>query len=159
MAHEQVPPMFEPDAESMPPERLADLQQERLRGLVDRLLAAGGVQAGRLGDAGVTSGAGVTFGDLNRLPMTGKADLWGGYPFGMFAVPLSDVVTLHGSSGTGGRPTLVGYTRADLRLWGRLFGPPLAPARARPAPIAAHGHRHRPVTRRRGNHQRGARPG
>src|SRR5258708_23394124 len=106
MTHEQVPPMFEPDAESMPPERLADLQQERLRGLVDRLLAAGGVQAGRLGDAGVTSGADVTFGDLNRLPLTGKADLWGGYPFGMLAVPLSDVVTLHGSRRTRRPPPL-----------------------------------------------------
>ncbi|HEX4660745.1 MAG TPA: phenylacetate--CoA ligase [Streptosporangiaceae bacterium] len=135
MTDQQAPPMFEPDAESMRPEQLADLQQERLRGLVDRLLAAGGVQAGRLGDAGVTSGADVTFGDLNRLPMTGKADLWGGYPFGMLAVPLSEVVTLHGSSGTGGRPTLVGYTRADLRLWARMCARALAAAGAGAASI------------------------
>src|SRR3984893_324060 len=135
MTDEQAPPMFEPDAESMPPEQLADLQQDRLRGLIDRLLAAGGVQAARLRDAGVTSGADVTFGDLSRLPMTGKDDLWGGYPFGMLAVPLSDVVTLHGSSGTGGRPTLVGYTRGDLRLWARMCARALAAAGARPASI------------------------
>ena len=135
MTDKQAPPMFEPDAESMPPEQLADLQQERLRGLVDRLLAADGVQAARLREAGVTSGADVTFGDLYRLPMTGKDDLWGGYPFGMFAVPLSDVVTLHGSSGTGGRPTLVGYTRGDLRLWARMCARALAAAGAGPASI------------------------
>src|SRR5260221_11398597 len=109
--------MFEPDAESLPPEQLADLQQERLRGLVDRLLAADGVQAARLREAGVTSGADVTFGDLYRLPMTGKDDLWGGYPFGMVAVPLSDVVTPPGSRGTGGRPPLVRGTRREPRPW------------------------------------------
>src|SRR5262249_62189839 len=98
----QAPPMFEPDAESMPPERLAGLQQERLRGLIDRLLAAGGVQAARLTQAGVTSGADVTFDDLDRLPMTGKYDLWDGYPFGMLAVDLPDGVTPPGSSCPGG---------------------------------------------------------
>src|SRR5215472_8408522 len=89
MTEQQAPPMFEPDAESMPPERLAGLQQERLRRLIDRLLAAGGVQAARLAQAGVTSGADVAFGDLDRLPMTGKSDLWAGYPFGMCARALA----------------------------------------------------------------------
>jgi phenylacetate-CoA ligase len=135
MTDEQPPPMFDPDAESMPPEQLAGLQQDRLRGLIDRLLAGGGVQAARLADAGVTRGDQVTFEDLSRLPMTGKADLWDGYPFGMFAVPLSDVVTVHGSSGTGGRPTLVGYTRGDLRLWARMCARALAAAGAGPGSI------------------------
>jgi phenylacetate-CoA ligase len=114
MTDDRAVPMFEPDAESMPAEQLAELQQTRLRGLIGRLLAADGIQAGRLKDAGVASGADVTLADLPRLPMTGKDDLWRGYPFGMFAVPSEEVVALHGSSGTGGRPTLVGYTRADL---------------------------------------------
>ena len=135
MTDEQAPPMFEPEAESMPREQLADLQQERLCGLIDRLLAAGGVHAGRLADAGVSSGADVTFEQLSLLPMTGKDDLWRGYPFGMFAVPLSEVVVLHGSSGTGGRPTLVGYTVADLRLWARTCARALAAAGAGPASI------------------------
>jgi phenylacetate-CoA ligase len=135
MTDEQAPPMFEPDAESMPPAQLADLQQDRLRGLIDRLLAAKGVQAARLRDAGVTRGGDVTFGEISGLPMTGKDDLWHGYPFGMFAVALSDVVTLHGSSGTGGRPTLVGYTRGDLRLWARMCARALAAAGAGPASI------------------------
>jgi phenylacetate-coenzyme A ligase PaaK-like adenylate-forming protein len=135
MTEQQPAPMFEPDAEAMPPEQLAGLQQDRLRGLVDRLLAAGGVQAGRLGEAGVASGADVALADLPRLPMTAKDDLWRGYPFGMFAVEPADVITLHGSSGTGGRPTLVGYTAADLRLWARMCARTLAAAGARPASL------------------------
>jgi phenylacetate-coenzyme A ligase PaaK-like adenylate-forming protein len=132
MTDDHAVPMFEPDAESMPRERLAGLQQERLRGLIGRLLAAGGVQAGRLKEAGVASGDDVTIADLPRLPMTGKDDLWHGYPFGMFAVKPDDVVALHGSSGTGGRPTLVGYTRADLRIWSRMCARALAAAGAGP---------------------------
>jgi phenylacetate-coenzyme A ligase PaaK-like adenylate-forming protein len=135
MTEQQAAPMFEPDAESMHPEQLAGLQQERLRGLVDQLLKAEGIQAARLREAGVTSGADVALGDLPRLPMTVKDDLWRGYPFGTFAVPLSDVVSLHGSSGTGGRPTLVGYTRGDLRLWARMCARALAAAGAGPASI------------------------
>jgi phenylacetate-coenzyme A ligase PaaK-like adenylate-forming protein len=135
MTSERTSPMFEPDAESMPQEGLAELQQDRLRGMIDRLLAAGGVQAGRLKDAGVAGGAEVSLADLPRLPMTAKDDLWRGYPFGMFAVKPEDVVTLHGSSGTGGRPTLVGYTSADLRLWSRMCARALAAAGAGPASL------------------------
>ena len=135
MTDERAAPMFEPGAESMPQEQLAGLQQDRLRGLIDRLLAAGGIQAGRLADAGVGRGADVTLADLPRLPMTAKDDMWRGYPFGMFAVPPADVVAVHGSSGTGGRPTLVGYTRADLALWARMCARALAAAGAGPASI------------------------
>jgi phenylacetate-CoA ligase len=130
-----VAPIFEPEAESMPAEQRAGLQQERLRGLVDRLLAAKGVQAERMSQAGITTGADVALTDLARLPMTAKEDLWRAYPFGMFAVPRSDVVVLHGSSGTGGRPTLVGYTRGDLRLWARVCARALAAAGAGPGSI------------------------
>ncbi len=62
--------------------------------------------------------------------MTAKPDLWDGYPFGLLAVPRSEVVTVHGSSGTGGRPTLVAYTRGDLRLWARMCARALAGAGA-----------------------------
>ena len=79
--------MFQPDAEAMPVEQRAKLQEERLRGLVDRLLAAAGVQAERLRAAGVTSGADVGLADLPRLPVTEKKDLWAAYPFGMLGVP------------------------------------------------------------------------
>ena len=122
--------MFEPDAEAMPPEELARLQDQRLRALVSRLLALDGLQAQRLRAAGVTSSADVSVVDLPLLPMTGKEDLWKSYPFGMVGVEPQDVVAVHGSSGTGGRPTLVAYTRADLALWARMCARALAAAGA-----------------------------
>ncbi len=134
-ADDSVAPMFEPDAESMPHERRAELQGERLRGLVGRLLAAGGVQAGRLADAGVTSGGDVGLDSLAALPTTSKQDLWDAYPFGLLAVPREEVVAVHGSSGTGGRPTLVSYSRADIALWSRMCARALAAAGARPGSI------------------------
>ncbi len=128
--------MFEPDAESMPAGQREELQLERLRALADRLLALGGLQGERLKSAGVTGGADITtLGELPRLPMTVKSDLWEAYPFGMIGVPASDVVAVHGSSGTGGRPTLVAYTRADLALWARMCARALVAAGATPASI------------------------
>jgi phenylacetate-coenzyme A ligase PaaK-like adenylate-forming protein len=135
MKQHRATAMFEPEAETMPPEQRHALQAGRLSAMIDRLLAAGGVQAGRLREAGVTSGADVALGDLPRLPMTAKDDLWRGYPFGMFAVPRSELAAVHASSGTGGRPTLVGYTRADLRLWARMCARALAAAGAGPGSI------------------------
>jgi phenylacetate-coenzyme A ligase PaaK-like adenylate-forming protein len=123
--------MFEPDAEAMPPGQREQLQLGRLRTMVDRLLSLGGVQAGRLRAAGVQAGADITaLADLPRLPTTAKSDLWDAYPLGMVGVPTADVVAVHGSSGTGGRPTLVAYTRADLALWARMCARALAAAGA-----------------------------
>jgi phenylacetate-coenzyme A ligase PaaK-like adenylate-forming protein len=135
MSAAEVPAMFEPDAESMAAEQLAGLQTERLRDLVDRLIAAGGLQGTRLKDAGVSAGADVNLATLRRLPTTAKADLWEAYPFGLLAVPREDVVAVHGSSGTGGRPTLVSYTRGDLRLWARMCARALAAAGATKASL------------------------
>ena len=133
-----VPAMFEPDAESMPAGQRAALQQDRLRALVGRLLAAGGLQAERLAQAGLRSGADaarLSLADLPSLPMTTKQDLWDGYPFGLLAVPREQVVVVHGSSGTGGRPTLVSYSRADIALWARMCARALAAAGAGPGSI------------------------
>jgi phenylacetate-coenzyme A ligase PaaK-like adenylate-forming protein len=127
--------MFEPDAESMPAEQRAGLQQDRLRGLIDRLIEAGGVQGERLKAIGVAGGGDVTLDDLPRLPVTVKDDMWDAYPLGMLAVDRSEVVAFHGSSGTGGRPTLVAYTRADLALWARMCARALAAAGATSASI------------------------
>jgi phenylacetate-coenzyme A ligase PaaK-like adenylate-forming protein len=130
MSAPEVPVMFEPDAEAMPAELLTGLQLERLRALVDRLLALGGLQATRLKEAGVAAGADVNLATLSRLPTTDKRDLWQAYPFGLLAVPREEVVAVHGSSGTGGRPTLVAYTRDDLKLWARMCARALAAAGA-----------------------------
>src|SRR3954464_7743216 len=112
--------MFDPRAEGMSADERHAVQGDRLRDLIDRLLAADGVQAERLRAAGVNAGAAVGMRDLAKLPTAEKQDLWDHYPFGMLAVPREEVVAVHGSSGTGGRPTLVGYTKADLDLWGQM---------------------------------------
>jgi phenylacetate-CoA ligase len=122
--------MFEPEAESMPAEQRAELQQDRLRGLVDRLLAADVVLGGRLRSVGVDRGRDIGLDDLPRLPLAEKKDLWAAYPFGMLGVDRTEVVVFHGSSGTGGRPTVVGYTRRDLELWARVCARALAAAGA-----------------------------
>ncbi|GAB2866371.1 phenylacetate--CoA ligase [Actinoallomurus bryophytorum] len=110
----------------------AVVQQARLRGLVDRLVAAGGTQGERLREAGVAGGADVGLGDLAKLPFTTKQDLWDSYPYGMLAVPMRDVVVVHGSSGSRGRPTLVPYTQGDLELWAAMCARSLVCAGAGP---------------------------
>ena len=117
-------------AETMSVDERAALQARRLRALVDRLLAADGRQAQRLRDAGVTAGAGLELSDLPRLPTLAKTDFWEQYPFGLLAVDPAEVVCVHGSSGTSGRPTLVAYTENDLRLWGHVMARSLAGAGA-----------------------------
>ncbi len=70
--------------------------------------------------------------DLARFPFTSKADLRDNYPFGMFAVPRAEVSRIHASSGTTGRPTVVGYTAADLDTWSSLMARSLRAAGVRP---------------------------
>jgi phenylacetate-CoA ligase len=118
-------------AETMSVDERTDLQTGRLRALIDRLLTApDGVQARRLREAGIDAGTGVDLTDLPSLPTVTKQDLWDAYPFGMLAVPLDDCVCVHGSSGTRGRPTLVGYTEGDVAIWARVMARGLAGAGA-----------------------------
>jgi len=124
--------VFDPVAEGMSADERAAVQGRRLRELVARLLAVGGVQGERLRAAGVEAGAAVTLDGLAGLPTTSKQDLWDHYPFGMLAVPREHIVAVHGSSGTGGRPTLVAYTRGDLELWAAMCARSLVACGARP---------------------------
>ena len=81
----------------------------------------------RLREAGVTSPEDVrSLDDLSRLPLTRKVDLRDHYPFGLFAVPREQVVRIHASSGTRGKPTVVGYTRNDLDVWSEVMARTLA---------------------------------
>jgi phenylacetate-CoA ligase len=75
------------------------------------------------------------FSDLARFPFTTKQDLRDGYPFGLFAVPRTDVVRVHASSGTTGKPTVVGYTARDIETWASLMARSLRAAGARPGDI------------------------
>jgi phenylacetate-CoA ligase len=117
-------------AETLSVDERAGVQTQRLRALVERLLDVGGEQGRRLRAAGVDGGAGLELSDLAGLPTLTKSDLWENYPFGMLAVPLEDCVCVHGSSGTGGRPTLVAYTDADIDLWAHVMARCLAGAGA-----------------------------
>ena len=75
----------------------------------------------KLHEAGASQGNIKTLEDIRRIPFTKKQDLREGYPFGFFAVPLSKVVRIHTTSGTTGKPTVVGYTKKDLETWSELI--------------------------------------
>ncbi len=77
-----------------------------------------------------------SLGDIHRLPFTSKTELRDNYPFGLFAVPRSEVVRIHASSGTTGKPTVVGYTRDDIRTWASLVARSTRAAGGRPGDIA-----------------------
>ncbi|MEJ5186319.1 MAG: phenylacetate--CoA ligase [Candidatus Geothermincolales bacterium] len=101
-------------------EKLQELQLERLRNTVDRLYRQVPFYRKRLDEIGYRPGDIRSLEDLRRLPFTTKDDLRDNYPFGLFAVPLRDIVRIHASSGTTGKPTVVGYTAGDLRTWADL---------------------------------------
>jgi phenylacetate-CoA ligase len=110
------------EIEVAPRERLAALQLERLRAVVARLLERVAPARERLHAAGVTAADDVaSLDDLAGLPFTTKAELHDHYPFGLLAVAREELVRIHASSGTGGRSTVVGYTRADLETWTELM--------------------------------------
>ena len=86
----------------------------------------------KLDAAGVTPQDCRRLEDLARFPFTAKADLRETYPFGMFAVPMDRVVRIHASSGTTGKPTVVGYTAKDIDTWAQLMARSIRAAGARP---------------------------
>jgi phenylacetate-CoA ligase len=109
-------------AETMERERLERLQLERLRQTVARVLAHQPLGAERLAQSGIRAPADLrTLADLERVPFAAKGDLRTHYPFGLLAVPREALVRVHASSGTHGKPTVVGYTRADLEDWTELM--------------------------------------
>ena len=86
-------------------------------------------------DAGVAPDEVTSLADLARFPFTTKADLRANYPFGMFAVPREQVARVHASSGTTGRPTVVGYTREDIDTWAELMARSIRAAGGRPGDL------------------------
>jgi phenylacetate-CoA ligase len=126
---------FDREAETLPRARLDALQTERLRAVVARAGAATPFYRARFAEAGVDPAAIASPADVARLPFTRKGDLRDNYPFGLFAVPREKVVRLHASSGTKGKPTVVGYTAADIALWAACCARALACAGARPGDV------------------------
>jgi phenylacetate-CoA ligase len=122
--------------ETLPRPELRALQLERLRATVGRVLEGQPLGTARLRDAGVTAPGDVgALDDVMRLPFTVKADLRDTYPFGLFAVPREQLVRVHASSGSHGKPTVVGYTRADLEAWTELMARCMTMAGVRPGMV------------------------
>lgn len=113
--------MFSPEIETMERSRLSELQLERLRDTVRRCEERVPFYRNKLREHGITWKDIQSLDDIGKLPFTTKDDLRENYPFGMFAVPIREIVRVHASSGTTGRPTVVGYTNEDIRNWSELM--------------------------------------
>ena len=113
-------------------DELRALQLERLQKTLAHAYAHSPVYKAKFDAAGVHPDDCKTLADLARFPFTTKADLRDSYPFGMFAVPREQVVRIHASSGTTGKPTVVGYTRNDINTWASVVARSIRAAGARP---------------------------
>ncbi len=127
--------IFQPELESLPRRELRALQADRLCEVVAHAYERVPLYRRRFDEAGVEPDDVAGPGDLERLPFTRKTDLRDNYPFGMFAVPMAEVVRIHASTGTTGRPSVVGYTRRDLEVFATVCARALAAAGAAPGMI------------------------
>ena len=108
---------FQKDIETMPRQKLEELQLERLKHIVAYCYDNVPFYHKRLSEAGVTPDKIKSLSDVQYIPFTTKEDIRDNYPFGLFAKPMKDIVRIHASSGTTGKPTVVGYTKGDLDTW------------------------------------------
>jgi phenylacetate-CoA ligase len=123
-------------AETMPREALKALQLERVRWTVQRQIERVAPMRDRLYAAGIKRAEDVgSLADLKRLPFSVKRDLREHYPLGLLAVPREDVVRIHASSGTSGKPTVVAYTRQDLMMWSGVVARTLVLGGVRPGMV------------------------
>src|SRR3954452_4809923 len=117
-------------------QRLRELQLERLRSTVTRTLDHQPPFGSRLAEAGIGDAQEIaSLDDLGRLPFSSKSDLRDNYPFGLLAVPREDLIRVHASSGSHGKPTIVGYTRADLDAWTEVMARCMTMAGVRPGMV------------------------
>jgi phenylacetate-CoA ligase len=112
--------IWDREHECMPREELEQLQLERLQATLHRANKNVTCYRNKFSGEGVDPDDIQSLADLAKLPFTTKEDLRLNYPYGMFAVPLREVVRIHSSSGTTGKPTVVGYTKNDIKTWSNL---------------------------------------
>ena len=108
---------FQKDAETMSRKQIEEIQLNRLKWLVDYCCKNIPFYHDRLEKAGVTAEKIKTLDDIQYIPYTTKDDIRDNYPFGLFGQPIKNIVRIHASSGTTGKPTVVGYTKYDLDNW------------------------------------------
>ena len=113
--------IFNEEFETLPREALEALQLKRLQQAIERVYHTVGFYRKAFDEAGIIPDDIKTLDDLHRVPFTTKEDLRDNYPFGLFAVPMSNIVRLHASSGITGRATVVGYTKRDIETWSKLM--------------------------------------
>jgi phenylacetate-CoA ligase len=124
---------FDIDAnERLSCEALADLQLARLKWSVAHAYKNNGAYRQKFDEAGVRPDDLRSLQDLSKFPFTTKQDLRAAYPFGFFALPMEQVVRIHASSGTTGKPTVVGYTREDIATWSGLVARSIKAAGGQP---------------------------
>ena len=111
---------WEPEFENMDREELEQLQLERLEATLNRVYINVPFYRRKFDELGIDTDSIRSFDDIRKLPFTTKDDLRNNYPYGLFAVPLREVVRIHASSGTTGMSTVVGYTKNDLKTWANL---------------------------------------
>ncbi|HOJ11225.1 MAG TPA: phenylacetate--CoA ligase [Clostridiales bacterium] len=117
---------WNPACECMDRDEMTRIQTERLIETVKRVYFNVPSYRNKMQQKGIEPGDIKTLDDLKKLPFTYKQDLRDNYPYGMFAVPLSEIVRIHASSGTTGKQTVVGYTRKDLDTWAEVTARTLA---------------------------------
>ena len=107
--------------ECMSRDKMTEVQTKRLIDTVKKVYNNVPFYRSKMQKAGIEPGDIKSLDDLKKLPFTKKQDLRDTYPYGMFAVPMSEIVRIHASSGTTGKQTVVGYTRGDLDTWAEVI--------------------------------------
>ena len=120
--------IYDDELETLPREALQALQLKRLQNTVERVYNLVPFYRKKLDKVNVKPEDIKSLDDLKRLPFTTKQDLRDNYPFGLFTIPLEQVVRVHASSGTTGKPTVVGYSKRDIDIWSDLMARSLAAA-------------------------------
>ncbi|MGI6180383.1 MAG: phenylacetate--CoA ligase family protein, partial [Butyricicoccus intestinisimiae] len=108
------------EIETMSREGLENLQSQRLKETVQRVYERVPFYRQAFKEKGIEPGDIKSLADLSKLPFTVKQDLRDNYPYGLFAAPMGDIVRIHASSGTTGKPSVVGYTRRDIDNWAEM---------------------------------------
>jgi len=112
---------YNEEFETLPRPALEALQLKRLQGVLERVYANVPFYQASFDKAGIKPADVQSLADLQRLPFTTKQDMRDSYPYDLFAAPMEEIVRIHASSGTTGKPTVVGYTRKDIETWSELM--------------------------------------
>ena len=118
------------DIECLDRDSLTKLQNNRLRSIVERVYFNVPYFRKKMSEAGLSPASVSKLDQLHKLPFTTKQDLRDNYPFGLFAVPMKEIIRIHASSGTTGKPTVVGYTKGDIATWSEVMARTLTAAGA-----------------------------